>query len=102
MLFGIAIYSWNYGNFKKLTHAYDPDGKGCGVDYPNYPYIYFASPHADSLWVTVCVSACPKEGDTILKCQTNSVVKSCSAVNYSDNTKTVQIYDTTLSILSSI
>ena len=27
--------------------AYDPDGKGCGVAYPNYPYIYFASPHAN-------------------------------------------------------
>jgi hypothetical protein len=43
----IGIYSWTNGNFKRLTTAYDPDGKGCGVDYPAYPYIYFASPHAD-------------------------------------------------------
>jgi hypothetical protein len=43
----LGIYSWTNGNFKRLTTAYDPDGKGCGVDYPNYPYIYFASPHAD-------------------------------------------------------
>ncbi len=30
-----------------MTTPYDPDGKGCGVDYPEYPYIYFASPHPD-------------------------------------------------------
>lgn len=30
-----------------MTTAYDPDGKGCGTDYIDYPYIYFASPHAD-------------------------------------------------------
>lgn len=33
------------GDFTKLTIPYDPDGKGCGKDYPDYPYIYFASPH---------------------------------------------------------
>lgn len=43
----ISIYAWSTGNFKKLTTAYDPDGKGCGIDYPEYPYIYFASPHTD-------------------------------------------------------
>ena len=45
----VAIYAWTHpsGDFKKLTSAYDPDGKGCGVDYPDYPFIYFASPHAD-------------------------------------------------------
>jgi hypothetical protein len=30
-----------------MKTAYDPDGKGCGTDYPDYPYIYFASPHTD-------------------------------------------------------
>jgi len=47
VMLGIAIYSWTNGKFSKLTTPYDPDGKGCGVDYPNYPYIYFASPHYD-------------------------------------------------------
>ena len=46
-MLGLGIYAWTNGNFKRLTTAYDPDGKGCGVDYPSYPYIYFASPHAD-------------------------------------------------------
>jgi hypothetical protein len=48
-MLGVAVYAWtnSSGNFQKLTTAYDSDGKGCGVDYPKYPYIYFASPHAD-------------------------------------------------------
>lgn len=48
-MLGVAIYAWTNpsGNFKALTAAYDPDGKGCGIDYPKFPYIYFASPHAD-------------------------------------------------------
>ena len=44
-LFIVAIYAWSSPNFGKLTVPYDPDGKGCGVAYPSYPYIYFASPH---------------------------------------------------------
>lgn len=43
----IAIYSWSNRNFSTLDNGYDPDGKGCGIDYPEYPYIYFASPHPD-------------------------------------------------------
>lgn len=46
-LFGMGILAWTQGNFDKLSTPYDPDGKGCGVDYPDYPYIYFASPHPD-------------------------------------------------------
>lgn len=46
-----------------------------------------------SLWVTVCVSKCPKDGDTTLACQPNSVVTSCAAKADSDNTKAVEIYD---------
>jgi len=49
VMLGFAIYSWSNGNYKQLTTAFDPDRKGCGVDYTNYPYIYFASPHADVL-----------------------------------------------------
>ena len=88
VIFIIGIYAWCAGNFKKLSTAYDPDGKGCGIDYKDYPYIYFASPHSDSLWVTVCVQKCPKQGDTVLICQPNSVVTSCSARTVpGDNTK---------------
>lgn len=52
VIFVIGIYAWSAGNFKKMTTAYDPDGKGCGVDYPNYPYIYFASPNADVKFIS--------------------------------------------------
>jgi hypothetical protein len=47
VIFIIGAYAWSAGNFKRLTTAFDPDGKGCGLDYPNYPYIYFASPHSE-------------------------------------------------------
>ena len=46
-MLGIAISSWFKGNFSTLDNGYDPDGKGCGIDYPDYPYVYFASPHPD-------------------------------------------------------
>lgn len=46
-MLGIAIHAWTSNNFSKLTTPYDPDGKGCGIDYPDYPFIYFASPHSD-------------------------------------------------------
>ena len=42
-----ALYSKFNGNIKILTAPYDPDGKGCGVDHKDFPYIYFASPHAE-------------------------------------------------------
>ena len=50
-MFIIGIVSWTSGNFSKLTTPYDPDGKGCGVDHPDHPFIYFASPH-----VGVCIT----------------------------------------------
>ena len=46
-MFSIAAYAWTHENFTKLTKAFDADGKGCGIDYPDYPYIYFTSLHVD-------------------------------------------------------
>lgn len=34
VMFGFAVHAWTSSNFSKLTTPYDPDGKGCGVDYP--------------------------------------------------------------------
>jgi len=47
VIIALGIYAWIAGNFANLTTAYDPNGKGCGVAYKNYPYIYFASPHTN-------------------------------------------------------
>lgn len=46
-MLGIAIYCWAGNNFSKLTTPYDAEGKGCGVDYPDYPLIYFVAPEYD-------------------------------------------------------
>jgi hypothetical protein len=43
-LLGVAIYCWTSNNFNKLTTPYDAESKGCGTDYPDYPYIYFVAP----------------------------------------------------------
>lgn len=48
-----------------------------------------------SLYVTTCVKKCPVEKDEIIECKPNSVVKSCTPFNSADNTKAIQIYDTT-------
>lgn len=46
-MFVLAIYCWSTNGFSKLTTPYDAEGKGCGTDYPEYPYIYFVSPNAN-------------------------------------------------------
>ena len=48
-MFIIGIVAWTGNNFDKLTTPYDAEGKGCGVDYPDYPFIYFVVPHTDVL-----------------------------------------------------
>ena len=55
-------------------------------------------PSIQSLWVTVCVSACPVATDTVLACQPNSVVTSCVPHNGTSNTNSLEIYNTTLGI----
>lgn len=51
----IGITAWSGNNFSKLTTPYDAEGKGCGVDYPDYPYIYFVVPHADVAMLFIVV-----------------------------------------------
>ncbi len=93
IIFGFAIYGWAAGHLHDLKTPYDPDGKACGKDFPDHRFIYFASPHHDSLNVTTCVKSCPKEGDTELDCQVNSMVQTCQATNNANNLKAVEIYD---------
>lgn len=93
ILTGVGIYAWFNGDFNRLITPYDSDGKGCGKDHPGYPYIYFASPHSSTLWVTVCVKVCPKASDTELICVPNSVVTSCQARYAIQKVNEVSIYD---------
>ncbi|CAD8140524.1 unnamed protein product [Paramecium pentaurelia] len=97
----------------------------CGVDEDvvDYPYIYFANPtNPKYLYVTTCVAECPKEEESEsapsarhtkishleeaktnpklpseLKCQPNSIVKSCKQNMLSTNPEeVVVIYNTEL------
>ena len=91
-MLGVAIYCWAGNNFSKLTTPYDAEGKGCGVDYPDYPLIYFVAPNYDvtyvlfqTLWRTVCVKSCPVGTETTLDCQTNKYIASCKKLDSADN-----------------
>ncbi len=42
-----AVYSYMKGSTSNFNVPYDSDGRGCSVDYPAYPYIYFPSPQVD-------------------------------------------------------
>lgn len=44
-----GLYCFFRGSISKLNVPYDSDGKGCGLDYPDYKYIYFPSPQYDVL-----------------------------------------------------
>lgn len=52
-----------------------------------------------SLWVTTCVSKCPKDGDTKLECQTNSEVSSCNNNAATHSGYKVEVYDSSESTL---
>ena len=48
----------------KLVAMYDTNNKACGIDLPNYPYMYY--PYVTTANLTlflnarVCVAACPQ------------------------------------------
>jgi hypothetical protein len=55
-------------------------GKACGLDYPEYPFIYFPIIHPDYYNYTTCVKECPQfEGlqFPIIECKTNHLIRSC-------------------------
>ena len=56
--------------------------RACGLDYPEYPYIYFPILHPDYYNHTVCVASCPENVSFLaqpssLACQPNALVPSC-------------------------
>jgi hypothetical protein len=63
----LFTYGFHVGNRDLIGKAFDPDGnilklkldRACGVDYPDFPFIYFAYPSEKYLHRTVCVKQCP-------------------------------------------
>ncbi|CAK85024.1 unnamed protein product (macronuclear) [Paramecium tetraurelia] len=123
-MFFISGYAFKNGDPHRIAQPYDPDHRACGVDedVADYPYIYFANPtNPKYLYVTTCVSECPQEESepapsarhtkishleeaktnsklpSELKCQPNSIVKSCKQNMLSTNPEeVVVIYNTEL------
>jgi len=42
-----GIFCYIKGSTTQFNIPFDSDGKGCGVDYPDYKFIYFPSPQYD-------------------------------------------------------
>lgn len=49
---------------------------------------------SQTLWMTVCVSKCPRSTDTLINCKPNSIVKSCSRQSLlGTSTNRLELYD---------
>lgn len=89
--FIIAFVGFGRGNPKLLAVPYDPDGRSCGIDLPDHPYIYFVTPTTGYLNRTTCVKSCPVyQNETQreamnLDCVTNKIVLSCNRNDYEIN-----------------
>ena len=63
----VVVQGTTNGDPNKLLSPVDYDGKLCGVDYPNHPFLYFlvqlANPTAFSdgeiEYKALCISSCP-------------------------------------------
>jgi choline transporter-like protein 2/4/5 len=66
----VAIQGFNNGDPQKLLSGVDYDGKLCGVDHPNHPFLYFLvrldaiSTDATINLKAVCISECPEKNTT--------------------------------------
>jgi hypothetical protein len=43
----LGLYCYCKGSLDKFSLPFDSDGKGCGTDHPQHPYIYFPAPQTD-------------------------------------------------------
>ncbi|KAM3134855.1 hypothetical protein pb186bvf_013024 [Paramecium bursaria] len=78
----ISIQGYSKGKPDRLLALYDPNGSACGIDYPNFPYLYWALPYGQYYNRTTCVQFCPnyttsQQAPVTLTCQTNKLVTSC-------------------------
>jgi hypothetical protein len=61
----VCMEGFSNGDPTKLLSPVDYDGKLCGVDHPNHPYLYFLvnldkiAPDASINYKAICVSECP-------------------------------------------
>jgi hypothetical protein len=82
----IAITGYKEGKPERLVAAYDPDSdiliyllleKACGLDYPEYPFIYFPILSPNYYNYTTCVKECPSFDGlnfSTIQCKTNHLI----------------------------
>ena len=70
LMWWVSVFAVKNGDPRRIAIPYDPDrniyqnyyiDRACGVDagVEDYPYIYFANPSPNYLYVTTCVKSCP-------------------------------------------
>ena len=56
----VGVYAVEHGDPARVMAPLDADGKFCGIDYPDYPYLYYQDiDHAVWFPWAVCVRECP-------------------------------------------
>ena len=66
----MCIEGFNNGNPNNLLSPVDFDGKLCGVDYPEHPYLYFLvrleglPSNTDFTYRAICLKECPLSNTT--------------------------------------
>ena len=83
----VGILGFTKGNPNLLIYPYDENGKACGLDYKNYPYLYyynavsslsFSGNKSNILGNSFCVANCPSNWtNTTLSCSP-PVNKTCN------------------------
>ena len=97
--FVIASFAFSNGQPKLVSVPYDMQHRACGIDegVKNFPMIYFLNPTSPTyLWRTACVSSCPTEGESAIKCavEPSEGLSSCNAnENFLEPENMVLIYD---------
>jgi hypothetical protein len=79
-MISITTFAYSREQFERFLIPTDADGMYCGIDYPDYPYVYYAiqvrsvvtvSPLVADLHVTpVCSNTCPTESRPAFSCKT--------------------------------
>jgi hypothetical protein len=91
LVLAVAGYSFIGSAPIRSLYPFDSDRRACGLDLPDHPYLYLASPFPD-LPNSVCVHSCPGPGDSSLDCVPNSVVDQCQPRHSPNRTLEIVLY----------
>ena len=80
----VSVFGYQNGQPQRLLAPLDADGRFCGLDpvVQDYPYLYLAldpTKVTEIFKTAVCVSSCPMNDTTPIKCVPTNVTTDCNA-----------------------